>query len=114
VNYGEGNFLEGNGEEKDFVKIIPFITESEKINVKPSYLDIDHNGHINNTKYVNYIFNNLNELQDKEIVEFQMEYVQELRKNQEFYLSYTKKENEFYIKGESDKGVHFITKIITL
>lgn len=112
VSYGNGDFLEGNGEEKEFTKIALFTTEGEKTKVVPSYLDIDHNGHINNTKYADYILNNIKELHDKEILECQMEYIQELKKGQEFYLSYLKIENEFLIKGESEKGIHFIAKVL--
>ena len=56
-----------------------------KIKEKPSYLDLDHNGHINNAKYTNFVVNNIKELHHKEIVACQIEYIQELR-DEEFDL----------------------------
>ena len=111
ISYGEGEFDEDYGLLEDFSKVNNFESNSEVIKIKPQYLDLDHNGHINNSKYTNFVLNNVKELHDKEIIFCQMEHIQELKKDEEFTLSYLVNEKECLAKGETNNGISFITKI---
>ena len=111
ITYGEGILYQEDKMTEDFNKTQDFVSESEIIKVKPMYLDLDHNGHINNSKYINFILNNVKELQDKEIVFCPIDYVQELQKDEEFNFSYKVDANDIYSKGEIKNSLRFISKI---
>ena len=109
--YGEGEFDEDFGLASSFDKIQNFNASSGPIKVTPSYLDLDHNGHINNSKYTNFILNNVKELHDKEIIFCQIEHISELKKDQSFDLYYSVNDREFLVKGVVEDNVSFIAKI---
>lgn len=109
--YGEGEFDEDYGLTSYFDKIQDFDAINGPIKVTPSYLDLDHNGHINNSKYTNFILNNVKELHDKEIVFCQIEHISELKRDQTFDLYYTIKDKEFLVKGVVEDSISFIAKI---
>lgn len=112
ISYGDGELYQTNELLERFTKITDFAENGVKIKVKPSYLDLDHNGHINNSKYINFVINNIKELHHKEIVSCQIEYIQEL-KDEEFELLYSLAGNKLLAKGITEKGIHFIMEIIT-
>ena len=112
ISYGEGELYQTNELLDRFIKISDFIEKDKKIKVKPSYLDLDHNGHINNAKYINFVVNNIKELHHKEIISCQIEYIQEL-KDEDFELVYNIEGNKVLAKGITDKGIHFIMEIVT-
>ena len=112
INYGEGELYQENELLNCFNKLGDFDGNDSKIKIKPSYLDLDHNGHINNAKYINFVINNVKELQNKEIASCRIEYIQEL-KDEEFYLEYSFEGNKVLAKGVTDKGTHFLMEIIT-
>ena len=110
-NYGEGEFDQDYGLTSNFIKIQNFETNNSLIKVRPSYLDLDHNGHVNNSKYGEFILNNIKELQDKEIVSCQIDYLCEIKKEQEIGLSYQIENKTVFVKGVVSNNVSFIAKI---
>lgn len=111
IDYGVGEFESDHGLSENFSKLEDFASINESVSIVPTYLDLDHNGHVNNSKYTNFILNSIEELQDKELIYCQIDYIQELKKGEKITLSYTRNDKEFLVKGECDKGISFITKI---
>lgn len=111
IDYGVGEFESDHGLGENFSKLEDFASINESVSIVPTYLDLDHNGHVNNSKYTNFILNSIEELQDKELIYCQIDYIQELKKGEKITLSYTRNDKEFLVKGECDKGISFITKI---
>lgn len=66
---------------------------------KVEYIDIDHNGHVNNIAYARYISNAVKFLKEEQIDSFEINYIKELRIDDEFVLYYKKENNEIRIKG---------------
>ncbi len=88
------------------------LNDAIKVECKTSYLDLDHNGHVNNTKYGDFIMNNIKELHNQTIDEFQIDYVHELAKDEEFSLYYQTKDKEINVIGRNDEKVFFIAKVL--
>ena len=94
-------------------KIDDFSLDSAtKVECKTSYLDLDHNGHVNNTKYGDFIMNNIKELHNQTIDEFQIDYVHELSKDEDFSLYYITNDKEINVIGRNDEKVFFIAKVV--
>lgn len=98
--------------DNDFSKLDFDDSSFEEVVTKTSYLDLDHNGHINNVKYFNYILNSISELQGKVIKKMQIDYLHELAKNLEVLLKYKIDDKTIYVKGYSNNIESFACKII--
>lgn len=79
--------------------------------IKTSILDVDHNGHINNSKYANYIYVGIKELRNYDIEDIQIEYISELKVDTVVNLEYTQVENIFIVKGIYEERTCFVAKI---
>ena len=79
--------------------------------VKTNYLDLDHNGHINNVKYANFMMLGIEEIQNKAIKNFQIDYLHELKANEDVVLNYYVENNTIYVKGSSLNEDSFIARI---
>lgn len=79
--------------------------------VTTTVLDLDHNGHINNAKYCDFIYLAVPPLQGKEISRFQIDYVSELKANQKVIVRYKKEENLFKIWGFCEESKSFLAFI---
>ncbi len=79
--------------------------------VKTNYLELDHNGHINNVKYANFMMLGIEEIQNKAIKNFQIDYLHELKANEDVVLNYYVENNTIYVKGSSLNEDSFIAKI---
>ena len=88
IDYGMGQFDNDYNLLENFEKIKEIENCINVVKVIPNYLDLDRNGHVNNSKYINFAMNNIKELQNKEIKCCQIEYIKELQKEQEFDLYY--------------------------
>ena len=67
-------YLEEKNFNEPFDKIEDFDLLNSKLELtRTTYLDLDHNGHINNVKYGNFIINAIEDLQDKTIKRFQID-----------------------------------------
>lgn len=108
--------IDGYLEEKNFEGSFDKIEDCDLSNcneafVNTTYLDLDHNGHINNIKYGNFIVNAIEEIQDKKIKSMQIDYRQELSKNVPVKMKYRIKDKIFFVKGYSNNIESFIAKI---
>lgn len=95
-----------------FNKIDDFdIDGINSIEIKTSYCDLDHNGHVNNIKYVQYITNVLRLEKNTVIKSLEINYIHELKDNDTFNLYIKKEENLILAKAVKDEQTIFICKI---
>lgn len=76
---------------------------------KPNFMDLDHNGHINNTKYAYYLENAL-ELKEQ-IKSFSISYNKELKYTDELKIYIKKEDSIYYAKGEVNNELCFLAKV---
>lgn len=96
-----------------FIRLKDFdITTCNTYTYKASYLDLDHNNHVNNIKYGVMILNAIRLNQDEYIDTFQIDFVNETHENDEITLYYNKIENVYNIKALCNNKTVFISKII--
>ncbi len=112
IDYGIGEFDHDHNLLDNFEKIKEIEECDNSIKVIPSYLDLDHNGHVNNSKYVNFAMNSIKELQNKKIKFCQIEYIKELKKDEEFDLYYIVYSDEVFIVGKVGTNTHFKLKFV--
>lgn len=70
-----------------------------KYEYKVAFADIDHNGHVNNTKYAIMILNAINLNKNQEIDEFEINYISEVKENSIVNIYYYYQDNNYYVKG---------------
>lgn len=81
--------------------------------VTPSYCDIDRNGHVNNTKYAEYVLNALNP-ECINIKSFQIDYHKEVLKGEPLYIKVANDEKNSFASGTNQEGnTMFVCKIET-
>ena len=80
-------------------KVPDFELNSEPYITKTTFCDCDINGHINNTKYANYVFNALNLSKSESIKTFQIDYTHEVGADTELSIHLKYKNNEILVKG---------------
>ena len=79
--------------------------------VIPSVLDLDHNGHINNAKYANYIYLALPELHGVRMKHVQMDFDKELVKDVPVIIKYEQIDKIFNIVAFQNDVKCFVAKI---
>jgi acyl-ACP thioesterase len=105
--YGEYHEEENNLEIE---KLEDFdVTNLEAHTFIPKFMDLDHNGHVNNIKYAIYIENVL-EL-DKQIKSFSITYVKEAKLGEIINIFVKKKEYGYDIKGIVNNETCFLAKV---
>ncbi len=75
------------------------------------FMDLDHNGHVNNIKYGVYILNALSLKSDEKIKAFEINYINELHYKETISVYYKKENNTYNIKGIVDDKLIFIAKL---
>lgn len=110
--YPEMEHLTEKSFEEKVKKLPVFSEEGDFITVCPNFSQLDMNGHVNNTKYANYVLDALNPDEDFEIKAFQLDYRNELKIGDDIKLYTKKEENAVYVKGVKPTGeVAFVCKI---
>lgn len=89
---------------------VPESFDGESV-VMTTVLDLDHNGHINNAKYCDFIYLAVSPLQGKDIRRFQIDYISELKANQEVIVRYKKEGNRYYVWGFCKESKSFLAFI---
>ena len=102
-------------EEKNFAeklsKIRPF-DEGAKYDITTRYSDLDMNGHVNNTKYADYVLDALMLPKEKCVVSFQIEFHKELGADAPFALNIVKQDNSVLACGKSGDTNIFTCQMI--
>ena len=75
----------------------------------PQYMDLDHNGHVNNIKYALFIENVLK--LEHQIKAFEITYVKEAKMGEEINIYVKENGNDFDIKGVVNNETCFLAKI---
>ena len=89
--------------EKRFEKLnfsLDDVIDEKTYTVYQSHLD--HNFHVNNTKYGEFILNTISLSQDEQIKNFEINYVKEVRLNNELTIKFNKQKNQYFIEGYSN------------
>lgn len=81
-------------------KIADFPVDDFKTFTQTAYFtDLDHNGHVNNTRYLDFVLNAVaGELGDGKITSFEIDYVSELKAGETVTIYYKKTEEGFLVK----------------
>ena len=108
----EEGFLTRKVFEDPSPRILDFETETEGLKVVPHFSQIDVNGHVNNTKYANFILDAADLFDDEIIDSFQIEYHREVIKDTPVFVHVKRDGNEIIARGENaEKEKMFAAKI---
>lgn len=89
--------------ESKLVKVPDFEEAESQSIVIPAFCDLDINGHVNNTKYADYVLNNV-DLNQMRIHQFQIDYHREVQMGTQLLLSVKKDGKAVFAKGNSETG----------
>ena len=107
-------FLEERNFEDGFLRLTDFSGDGESRTILPLFSELDVNGHVNNTKYANYVMDTVNPNEREHISEFQIEYHREVQPDHPLSLLAVRGEGRIDIKGTDPDGARMFTARITL
>lgn len=87
-----------------FPRLRSFEAEGEVYSCLPPFSDFDLNGHVNNTKYANYVLDALCPRRSDVITGFQMEYHREVLPGTPLTVLTRREENSVLARGENPEG----------
>lgn len=94
--------------EKISIKDDLIIYKKESYQIKPS--DLDHNQHMNNTRYSELLYNLLRLQKDEEIVELRTDYIMQLFLDDLVDLTLYQDQEDYILLGEKNKKKAFIMR----
>lgn len=100
-----------NFKKIDKLKDFDIDKDTNKYEYKIEFNDLDHNFHVNNIRYAYMISNALNNNDD--IIDYQIDYLHEIHKDEKVDIYYKKIDNIYYVKGIVNNTISFIANIIT-
>ena len=103
------SFCEKRNYEGRFPRLRSFEGEGEVFSFLPPYSDFDMNGHVNNTKYANFVFDALSPDETFSLKEFQMEYHKEVLPGERLNIILARQDGAILARGESDAGEKMFT-----
>ncbi len=83
---------------------------NNRVDFKTQINDLDHNLHVNNTRYVEHVFNTFDIDEKREIKSFEVEYVKELKYGTNAYLLYDDTKSHYKMFNQ-DNELSFIMNI---
>lgn len=104
-------FLEKKSFEGKFTKIPKCDFDENYVLIKPQFCDIDLNGHVNNTKYANFVLNQLCPKENREIGVMQIDYHREVKFGESLRLFLKDEVSSVLAKGEGENETLFSCKI---
>ena len=107
-------FLEERNFEDGFPRLSDFEGEGAPCAILPRFSELDVNGHVNNTKYANYVMDIVNPSDEEHISEFMIEYHREVQPNHPLTLSSMRTNGSIDIKGIDPDGARMFTARIVL
>ena len=112
INYPIVDFCEDKNFDTPFNKIDDFdISNLNPIHICTRFNDLDHNGHVNNIKYVQYIMNELKLEKNIFVKTLEIDYIHELKAYEEFDLYIKKTDDLILTKGVSNGKDVFLCEI---
>ena len=110
--YNLTEFCEKHVFEDRAVKIKSFETDSVPVTVYPRFTDIDMNGHVNNTKYLNFVIDAIEPKENEKISALQIDYRKEVFSDTPLSIFSLKENGIVYSRGEDKDGnVMFLAKL---
>ncbi len=97
-------FCEKQNFEGRFPRIRAFEAEGETYGFLPPYSDFDMNGHVNNTKYANFVMDAIVPRADQHIKEFYMEYHREVLPGENLSILSRRDGSSILARGENTAG----------
>ncbi len=112
VHFATDKFLDQVLFESSFDKLEDFdINGIQPVEITSSFLDLDHNRHVNNINYCKYVLNII-KLSKQEIIDsFEINYIKELRENETIKLYVKRNEKVIFAKALKDEDTIFNLKI---
>ncbi len=90
--------------EGRFPRLRSFEAEGEAYSFLPPYSDFDMNGHVNNTKYANFVLDALSPEKDERISELRMEYHREVLPGESLSILTRREGDSVLARGENSAG----------
>ncbi len=100
--------------DEKLTKIPNFDVTENAYEITPGYVDFDLNGHINNTKYANYVLNAVNPGENMEIDTLQIDFNKEIKTGTTLRIHLNKDNKTIFTKGESGENTKNFACHITL
>ncbi len=85
-------------------KVQDFYTETTPRIVNAGFSELDVNGHVNNTKYANYVLDAINPSEANELDTFQIDYRKEVLQGAKLNIYHTQEGNTVLAKGQNENG----------
>lgn len=89
-------------------------TQGEPYRLRPGYSELDINGHVNNTKYANFVLDAWNPGEDEVIESFQIDYHREVQGGTELALYLRREDKTLVAGGRNGAGEHMFACRIDL
>lgn len=94
-----------------FPRLRAFEAEGEAYSCLPPFSDFDLNGHVNNTKYANYVLDALRLPENEVISSFQLDYHREVLPGKALEIYHRRDENVILARGENEGEKMFSCRI---
>ena len=91
--YPEMSFITETAVDEKLSKLREIKEDGQKFDLIPRFSDIDINGHVNNTKYANFVLNALSPEKDERIKALQIDYRHEVREGVPLTLKLGREDN---------------------
>ena len=101
--FTDGFHPERNFEER-LDRLDEFETDTPPYSINPGFSEIDANGHVNNTKYANFVFDAINPEESFSTDIFQIDYKKEVMQGTNLNIYHTKENNLILAEGRDDDG----------
>lgn len=90
--------------EDRFPRTRGFEAQGDAYTLTPPWSDFDVNGHVNNTKYANFVLDAVAPGEGQRIRELRMEYHREVLPGEKLHILTRREGGALYARGESDSG----------
>ena len=112
INYTTLTSDEKSFEDDNFEKLKDFdIVDAMHFKYQIEYVDLDHNGHVNNIRYC-YMISNALRLKENELIDsFQIDFLNETHDNDVLDIYYKKNSNYYDVKALNKDNLVFIAKV---
>lgn len=113
VKYNIDVFSDDRQYDKGLKKLADFSTDGfSEFTARTFYTDLDHNGHVNNTRYLDFILNAIAaDLGERRIEYLEIDYISEMKANAEFTVYYKNTGDVFLVKGISEQKEVFRAEV---
>ncbi len=102
--YPLSEYCETRNYTERFPRLRHFEPDSEAYSFLPPYSDFDMNGHVNNTRYANFVMNAIEPGQGEALKEMRLEYHREVLPGESLSILSRREGNTVFARGENADG----------